>query len=78
MALIPVIGANSPPDTYQWIVAWVLVVVLAALATKTQTGYKLIYYALALMLVFLLITQYQFIANGLAPVGQPVPTGTGA
>lgn len=69
-------GSNppaSPPTTYQWVVAWILVIVLAMLAIRTQTGYKLVYYGLVLLFIFLLVTQYQFIAAGLAPIGQPVP-----
>lgn len=75
MAKIPAVtpGSDSTPTTYQWVVAWVLLIVLAMLAIRTQTGYKLVYYGLVLVLVFLLITQYQFIAAGLAPIGQPAP-----
>ena len=68
-------GSGAAPTTYQWVVAWILVIVLAMLALRTQVGYKLVYYGLVLLLVFLLVTQYQFIADGLAPIGQPVPEG---
>jgi hypothetical protein len=73
MANIPNQGSGQSPTTYQWVVAWVLVLVLAMLALRTQVGYKLVYYGLVLILVFLLVTQYQFIAAGLAPIGQPAP-----
>ncbi len=66
-------SSGAAPTTYQWVVAWILVLVLAMLALRTQVGYKLVYYGLVLLLVFLLVTQYQFIAAGLAPIGQPVP-----
>lgn len=79
---IPNPGGNPPsqPTTYQWVVAWLLVLVLAMLAIRTQVGYKLVYYGLVLLLIFLLVTQYQFITAGLAPIGQPVPAfdGNGA
>lgn len=84
MARGPTGGSGITPDTttdtttYQWVVAWILVLTLAMLALRTQMGYKLVYYGLVLVLVFLLVTQYQFITAGLAPIGQPVPVEGGS
>lgn len=64
---------GTPPTTYQWLVAWLLLIVLLAVAAQTEIGHTVIYYALVLILVFLLVTQYQFVAGGLAPIGQKLP-----
>lgn len=69
------VPASSTPGTktYQWAAAWVILILLVALATQSKAGYALLYYALVLALVFLLLTQYKFIASALAPIGQPAP-----
>lgn len=74
---VPQLGPESSkggPSTYQWVIGWLLVIVLLALANQTETGHVVIYYALVLILVLLLVTQYQFIAAALAPIGQPAPS----
>lgn len=65
-------GGNA--STFQWLLAWAVVIVLASLANKTRIGHTLMYYGLWLLLLFLLVTQYKFIAAALAPVGQPIPS----
>lgn len=73
---VPALGPQSSkggPTAYQWVVGWVLLIALLALANKTETGHMVIYYGLVLVLVLLLVTQYQFIATALAPIGQPAP-----
>jgi hypothetical protein len=67
-------ASGGGPSTYQWVFAWVLLIALLALADKTETGHTVIYYALVLILVLLLVTQYQFIAAALKPIGQPAPS----
>lgn len=69
-------GGSGPqgPATYKWVLGWVLVILLLAVANQTETGHTIIYYALVLVLVFLLVTQYQFIAQALSPVGQKAPS----
>lgn len=66
-------GPGGGPSTYQWIVAWVLLIILGAMASQTVIGHTIIYYSLVLMLVFLLVTQYQFIASAFAPIGKKAP-----
>lgn len=57
---------------YQWVLAWLIVIGLLAVTSQTALGHVLIYYTLLLFLLFLVLTQYQFIAQSLAPIGQPV------
>lgn len=66
--------STAAPKTYQWVVAWVVLIILLALANQTDIGHTVIYYALVLVLVLLLVTQYQFIASSLAPIGTHVPS----
>lgn len=65
---------TAAPKTYIWVVAWIVLILLLALANQTEIGHTIIYYALVLILVLLLVTQYQFIASALAPIGQKVPS----
>lgn len=65
---------DKETTSYQWIVAWILVICLAALAAQTEIGYTIIYYGIILLIVFLLVTQWQFISNAVAPIAQHVPT----
>lgn len=65
---------SSNASTFQWLLAWAVVIVLASLANRTRIGHTLMYYGLWLLLLFLLVTQYKFIAAALAPVGQPIPS----
>lgn len=67
-------GSDEQANTFQWLLGWTVVIILASLANKTRIGHTLIYYGLWLLLLFLLVTQYKFIAAVLGPVGQPIPT----
>lgn len=67
-------GTDENASTFRWLLAWAIVIVLASLANKTRIGHTIMYYMLWLLLVFLVVTQYKFIAAALAPVGQPIPT----
>lgn len=65
---------GSSGNTYAWMLAWLLIIALLAFANQTALGHTIIYYALVLILVLLLVTQYQFIASALAPIGTPAPS----
>lgn len=65
--------SDTEMSTYQWVIGGILVILLLALMAKTESGRGIIYYSLILMIVFLLITQYQFIAQALAVVGTQAP-----
>ena len=67
--------SNVGQTTYQWLIAWAIMLVLLNLINRTRIGHVTIYYSLWLMLLFLIVTQYQFIASALAPLDTPVPTG---
>jgi hypothetical protein len=67
-------ATDENASTFRWLLAWAIVIVLASLANKTRIGHTLMYYMLWLLLLFLVVTQYKFIAAALAPVGQPIPT----
>lgn len=66
---------NAWDSAYKWLLAWIVAIVLLSLLNKTRLGHVLIYYWLWLLIIFLLVTQYKFIANVLAPIGQAVPQG---
>lgn len=65
---------NIADETYRWIVAWSIFGMIVFLINKTKIGHAILYYSLWLLLLFLLLTQYKFIAAGLEPLGQKVPT----
>lgn len=62
-------------DAYKWIVAWLVAIVILSLLNKTRLGHVAIYYWLWLLIIFLFVTQYQYIVGALGPLGTPVPTG---
>lgn len=64
---------NASAAAYRWLLAWAIVIALATVLNKTRAGHSFLYYSLWLMLIFLLVTQYKFIAAALEPVGQPLP-----
>jgi hypothetical protein len=59
--------------TYRWLLAWLIIIALVIAATRTRTGYVAVWYALVLMLVFLVVSQAQYIVSYLSPLGSPVP-----
>lgn len=62
-------------DTYKWLLAWFVAIVILTLLNKTRLGHIFIYYWLWLLIIFVFVTQYQYIAGLLTPLGQPVPGG---
>lgn len=80
---IGLVGSSaSNPQTYtdtgsgfNYILAYTVAILLFVLISKTRIGYIAIYYALSLALIFLVVTQSQFIAHALAPL-EPAGTGT--
>lgn len=61
--------SNVVDNTFAWILAWSVMLLFFVLINKTRLGHVLIYYALWLMLTFLVVTQYQAIGNLLKPLG---------
>ncbi len=63
-------GANTNGgkfSAFQWIVGWTVLILLLFLLAKTRIGYLLIYYGLALSVIFLTVTQWRWFAGVLAP-----------
>lgn len=60
-------------STFQWLLAWVVLAVVTLLLIRTRIGYLLAYYALALSILFLVVTQYQWFASVLAPFSALAP-----
>lgn len=59
---------DSNPGVYGWLLAWGMLILLAILAARTQIGYRLIYYGLALLILFLVLTNYKWFQATLAPL----------
>lgn len=55
-------------SAYRWVAAWTVLLVLLWAMNKSRIGHVVIYYTLVLMIVFLLLTQYQSIKMVLLPV----------
>lgn len=66
-------GSNAWNDTYRWLLGWSVALVLLALLNRTRLGHVFIYYWLVLLIVFLVVTQYQFVIDALGPLGTPAP-----
>ena len=72
---------SAPPlsggaATFRWLLAWGVVLMLAGLANRSRVGHLLIYYGLVLMLFLLIVTQYQWFSNALAPITQTGSQGS--
>ena len=66
-------GDAGSYTSFQWLLAWVVLFVVLIFLARTRIGYLLIYYLLALSVVFLLVTQYKWFASVLAPFGSLKP-----
>ena len=60
----PLPGAVAPaPDvelkTFQFVAGWVLLITLLVFANRTRLGHVILYYTLALLILFILVTEYQ-------------------
>lgn len=65
----------QPADTdsggatvYQWLVAWLVVILFGILIARTRIGYALLYYMAALSLLFLILTNYKWIQAAVKPI----------
>lgn len=59
--------------TYQFIAGWVLMIILLVTINKTKLGHVIVYYALLLMILFLVVTEYGQLApllNNIQSIGQ--------
>jgi cobalamin synthase len=63
-------GAETPSNwqnDFRWLAAWVVLLLILAAISRFRIGQVAIYYALALMLLFVFVTQFAFFQQALAP-----------
>jgi Lysozyme like domain len=75
-------ASKTNPDTttpsgsgYVYVLAYTVAIAFFVLLTKSKVGYRAVYYGLLLCILFLFVTQSQFISTSLAPLTNPTPTG---
>src|SRR5690348_7684224 len=71
-------GEPGDIDAYRWLLAWVILIFTLALLNRSRLGHAIMYYALALMLILLVVVNYGFFAWALAPfqfIGRAVNPG---
>jgi len=66
----PTGAVASDANAVSWLLAWGVLIVLLVLINRTKLGQTITYYVLALAVLFLVLTQYKFIAATLAPFSQ--------
>jgi hypothetical protein len=52
---------QTDAETVNWIVGWLIIIVLLFAVSKTRAGYAFVYYALLLIVILLFLTQARFI-----------------
>lgn len=57
----------AAPSAYAWLLAWGVVLAVLTFINRTRIGHAAIYYALLLMLFFVVVSNYRFITSSLAP-----------
>ena len=72
----PTVSSTSSSDTelpsYQFIAGWILLFVFLTFANKTRIGHVVIYYSLILIILLILVTEYQQIVpilNSIQTIG---------
>jgi hypothetical protein len=71
------VSTVTPNDTelptFNFIASWVVLITILVLASKSRIGYVIIYYSLLLMILIILLTEYQTFVpylNNLQTIGQ--------
>jgi hypothetical protein len=54
---------DEAANTFNWMIGWLILIGVIIAISKSRVGYAAIYYALVLILVFLVVTQYKWIAK---------------
>lgn len=57
-------GADTEAATYQFVLGWVLMIVLLVFVNKTKLGHVAIYYSLILLIMLILLVE----TNEIAPI----------
>lgn len=60
-------SAGIYQNDFAWLSAWIVLALILLLITRTGIGRTLVYYALLLMIFFLIVTQYKWFAGVLKP-----------
>lgn len=55
-------AASIQASTFTFIAGWILLLALLVFANKTRLGHVILYYALLLIILFILLTEYQQLA----------------
>lgn len=66
-------SADTELPSYQFIAGWILLFVILTFVNKTRLGHVAIYYSLLLMILLILVTEYQQIVpilNSISTIGQ--------
>jgi type IV secretory pathway VirB3-like protein len=73
----PITDGNTSTDTelptFNFIASWVLLIGILVLVSKSRIGYVIIYYSLLLMILLILLTEYQTFVpylNNIQTIGQ--------
>ena len=62
---------------YRWLIAYVTLFLILALFARLRVGYVIEYYLATMVLLFILLTQYQAIATLLSPFTTTDGIGSG-
>lgn len=63
--------SHHPPKVvpaYAYLLAWFMLGVILTLLNRTKLGHAVIYYCLILLIFFVLVSNYRFIASSLRPL----------
>lgn len=61
------LAGSGNVSAYSWLLAWGVLLAVVTLINKTRIGHAAIYYALLLLLVFVVLSNYRFIQTALIP-----------
>ena len=61
------LAGSGNVSAYSWLLAWGVLLAIVTLINKTRIGHAAIYYALLLMLFFVILSNYRFIQTALIP-----------
>lgn len=59
--------STDPVSASRWVLAWGVLVILLILIARWRVGYVVLYYLALLVLIFIVLTQYQAISGLLSP-----------
>jgi hypothetical protein len=74
----PPSGTDTSYGAYRWLLAWTVLFTFLWVLTKSTIGYAAVYYALALILLFLFATNAKGISDALAPLQSPAGQDVGS